>query len=126
TMFARQLVFPLTLAAHPACCSRETSYAYLPALPSFPTRRSSDLRTGSFQRSTLFSSPILCVQSKQTMLIHMACHRTGSDSTGKRSEEHTSELQSRFDLVCRLLLENKNHPQRAHRLPPGHLDRGRR
>src|SRR5699024_12517757 len=25
-----------------------------------------------------------------------------------RSEEHTSELQSRFDLVCRLLLEKKN------------------
>src|SRR5699024_12363888 len=28
---------------------------------------------------------------------------------GKRSEEHTSELQSRFDLVCRLLLEKKKH-----------------
>src|SRR5438067_7356432 len=27
-----------------------------------------------------------------------------------RSEEHTSELQSRFDLVCRLLLEKKNEP----------------
>src|SRR5207249_10416999 len=27
-----------------------------------------------------------------------------------RSEEHTSELQSRFDLVCRLLLEKKNKP----------------
>src|SRR5699024_11573142 len=27
---------------------------------------------------------------------------------GCRSEEHTSELQSRFDLVCRLLLEKKN------------------
>src|SRR5438067_10008561 len=26
----------------------------------------------------------------------------------QRSEEHTSELQSRFDLVCRLLLEKKN------------------
>src|SRR5699024_284062 len=26
---------------------------------------------------------------------------------GERSEEHTSELQSRFDLVCRLLLEKK-------------------
>src|SRR5699024_12175172 len=26
----------------------------------------------------------------------------------KRSEEHTSELQSRFDIVCRLLLEKKN------------------
>src|SRR5699024_11317301 len=28
--------------------------------------------------------------------------------TSTRSEEHTSELQSRFDLVCRLLLEKKN------------------
>src|SRR5699024_6870587 len=28
-----------------------------------------------------------------------------------RSEEHTSELQSRFDLVCRLLLEEKNHSE---------------
>src|SRR5207249_12317545 len=28
--------------------------------------------------------------------------------TPLRSEEHTSELQSRFDLVCRLLLEKKN------------------
>src|SRR5207249_6028699 len=29
----------------------------------------------------------------------------------ERSEEHTSELQSRFDLVCRLLLEKKNKKQ---------------
>src|SRR5438067_7653586 len=29
-----------------------------------------------------------------------------------RSEEHTSELQSRFDLVCRLLLEKKKRTQR--------------
>src|SRR5699024_6167865 len=28
-----------------------------------------------------------------------------------RSEEHTSELQSRFDLVCRLLLEKKNNKE---------------
>src|SRR5437868_15063681 len=28
---------------------------------------------------------------------------------GWRSEEHTSELQSRFDLVCRLLLEKKKN-----------------
>src|SRR5699024_11447849 len=28
-------------------------------------------------------------------------------ASGDRSEEHTSELQSRFDLVCRLLLEKK-------------------
>src|SRR2546422_8475185 len=30
-------------------------------------------------------------------------------SVGERSEEHTSELQSRLHLVCRLLLEKKNH-----------------
>src|SRR5207249_8220455 len=30
-------------------------------------------------------------------------------SAGSRSEEHTSELQSRFDLVCRLLLEKKKN-----------------
>src|SRR2546428_7835837 len=30
----------------------------------------------------------------------------------KRSEEHTSELQSRSDLVCRLLLEKKKHKMR--------------
>src|SRR5437868_10209934 len=30
-----------------------------------------------------------------------------------RSEEHTSELQSRFDLVCRLLLEKKKKPIRS-------------
>src|SRR5699024_11945078 len=29
----------------------------------------------------------------------------------ERSEEHTSELQSRFDLVCRLLLEKQKTPQ---------------
>src|SRR3712207_6912088 len=31
-----------------------------------------------------------------------------------RSEEHTSELQSRQYLVCRLLLEKKKHEQRTH------------
>src|SRR3989449_2369729 len=34
---------------------------------------------------------------------------------GSRSEEHTSELQSRLHLVCRLLLEKKKHP--PYRIP---------
>src|SRR5437868_11394710 len=34
--------------------------------------------------------------------------RPGDQPQEPRSEEHTSELQSRFDLVCRLLLEKKN------------------
>src|SRR5207247_11464246 len=33
----------------------------------------------------------------------------------KRSEEHTSELQSRVDLVCRLLLEKKKKKKNRHR-----------
>src|SRR5437868_8962216 len=36
----------------------------------------------------------------------ICCVKTPPDRKG-RSEEHTSELQSRFDLVCRLLLEKK-------------------
>src|SRR5260221_8663083 len=35
----------------------------------------------------------------------------GTVSFGMRSEEHTSELQSHSDLVCRLLLEKKKQPQ---------------
>src|SRR2546429_9836578 len=39
---------------------------------------------------------------------HRKGHRTG-DGPGHRSEEHTSELQSRLHLVCRLLLEKKKN-----------------
>src|SRR5699024_11478988 len=35
-----------------------------------------------------------------------------------RSEEHTSELQSRFELVCRLLRENKKNVGPRHRARP--------
>src|SRR2546428_8473426 len=35
-----------------------------------------------------------------------------------RSEEHTSELQSRSDLVCRLLLEKKKQQHSATLVPP--------
>src|SRR2546430_5505499 len=37
----------------------------------------------------------------------------GHGATEKRSEEHTSELQSQSNLVCRLLLEKKKHRTRA-------------
>src|SRR5690625_5527841 len=37
-----------------------------------------------------------------------AVHASDLDGDGRRSEEHTSELQSRGHLVCRLLLEKKN------------------
>src|SRR2546422_5733137 len=38
---------------------------------------------------------------------HGGGHRLGARARKRRSEEHTSELQSRLHLVCRLLLEKK-------------------
>src|SRR5699024_9156830 len=49
-------------------------------------------------------------------LIYFSLAILGTQSRGfidVRSEEHTSELQSRFDLVCRLLLEKKNISHRT-------------
>src|SRR5207249_5438963 len=51
------------------------------------------------QRSTIYASPN---DRREGVLADCASSYLG------RSEEHTSELQSRFDLVCRLLLEKKN------------------
>src|SRR5438132_6812640 len=39
-----------------------------------------------------------------------------STAPAGRSEEHTSELQSHSDLVCRLLLEKKKHTRSTHRI----------
>src|SRR5690625_5483247 len=39
--------------------------------------------------------------------VHIALYNDGKTTTELRSEEHTSELQSRGHLVCRLLLEKK-------------------
>src|SRR5437868_12236382 len=44
------------------------------------------------------------VERRRRGVIHRQQH---DQQCHRRSEEHTSELQSRFDLVCRLLLEKK-------------------
>src|SRR5260221_3993001 len=54
---------------------------------------------------------------QSTLRVQSAKKLVGSDITteeypGFRSEEHTSELQSHSDLVCRLLLEKKNKESR--------------
>src|SRR5207248_11175385 len=94
------------------------------ALHSFPTRRSSDLGIGIVQWST---GPLTNYYTIDTASAPAAGpFLTGvvfsdTDGNGKygigeglggvtitvRSEEHTSELQSPYDLVCRLLLEKK-------------------
>src|SRR5437867_12396646 len=48
-------------------------------------------------------SPLWCMHRVRTQ----TCPHSVQAPEGRRSEEHTSELQSPYDLVCRLLLEKK-------------------
>src|SRR2546426_3639540 len=54
--------------------------------------------------------------STARVLVAQISHRGHGDDREQRSEEHTSELQSPCNLVCRLLLEKKKKTHRAH--PP--------
>src|SRR5699024_12555602 len=60
--------------------------------------------TGCF---LLYNTGTRPVESKNGLVTTIAASADGSlrNALEGRSEEHTSELQSRFDLVCRLLLE---------------------
>src|SRR5207249_8252987 len=53
------------------------------------------------------SQPTVELGSVRVRLESGYSHSIEAQLEGSRSEEHTSELQSRFDLVCRLLLEKK-------------------
>src|SRR5690625_7904529 len=73
-------------------------------LHSFPTRRSSDL-----ERPHLIQY-IICAKDSKSISIpaDIPSYELNRDIfKDLRSEEHTSELQSRGHLVCRLLLEKK-------------------
>src|SRR5699024_12458407 len=82
------------------------TYSHYQFLHSFPTRRSSDL--GSISQNQNNGDRLLCgnLCSLRVWLCGLL-HRHVPVPGHSRSEEHTSELQSRFDLVCRLLLEKK-------------------
>src|SRR5439155_21699104 len=67
-------------------------------LHSFPTRRSSDLTSCESSRAVRSASRRRAKRGSRS--------NVGARS---RSEEHTSELQSRGHLVCRLLLEKKKN-----------------
>src|SRR2546430_13619558 len=55
-----------------------------------------------------------CLSSPRQFCIGaLACQVPLMFSTSPRSEEHTSELQSQSNLVCRLLLEKKKNNRRA-------------
>src|SRR5699024_12800113 len=83
----------------------------------FPTRRSSDLMNYHFftgknhieseELQKLKKSPIYQRLIADNPHYELYLQTLYDMSNHDRSEEHTSELQSRFDLVCRLLLEKK-------------------
>src|SRR5439155_23377907 len=80
------------------------SYGHHRDLHSFPTRRSSDLWSGTQEwLSFYFKCPMTAPElyPEHDLFIQLM------KNTMRRSEEHTSELQSRGHLVCRLLLEKK-------------------
>src|SRR5690625_6347899 len=84
-----------------------TSYRTHRDLHSFPTRRSSDLLvnpSGSDNSDNVTTSPTVSVDAD----VDWGFATAEVSSEAPRSEEHTSELQSRGHLVCRLLLEKKN------------------
>src|SRR3712207_7811696 len=84
-------------------------------------------RSALFPYTTLFRSVIACRECPRVLRLaypsrtrrrlsvlneqrRRSAHRHRIAVAGvRRSEEHTSELQSRQYLVCRLLLEKKNH-----------------
>src|SRR5699024_12545022 len=76
-------------------------------LHSFPTRRSSDLAEDEEKLawSDVFFREVVSRFIYNLFMVFKLLYIV------VRSEEHTSELQSRFDLVCRLLLEKKNNEQ---------------
>src|SRR5699024_11345773 len=96
------------LSWRPQCCGA------LRNRHSFPTRRSSDLELRGYFRvkdpletveARFPGSEILASGGEVAFITPKMPLRRLEDAA--RSEEHTSELQSRFDLVCRLLLEKK-------------------
>src|SRR5207248_10306898 len=108
------LVISLHLSRHP------------PSLHPFPTRRSSDL-TPPVRRAPCPARPATAPgpdafsaagwSLRRSVRAAGAAPRRGAPpgwparQERRRSEEHTSELQSPYDLVCRLLLEKKKKMQ---------------
>src|SRR5437868_9736797 len=75
-------------------------------------------RSTLFPYTTLFRS---CRRSPSRAASRTRCAAFASRAwrticRSPRSEEHTSELQSRFDLVCRLLLEKKKNKKSNNKL----------
>src|SRR5437667_4657047 len=79
---------------------RSTLFPYTTLFRSAPARTRRDARASGFYGA------VTCQGTAESIIVHAY----------PRSEEHTSELQSHHDLVCRLLLEKKNVGVLDHRV----------
>src|SRR2546430_10325083 len=75
-------------------------------------------RSPLFPYTTLFRSPSLSSRTSKISAHHLCLTQPiALYWSGMRSEEHTSELQSQSNLVCRLLLEKKKYTDQTHTSP---------
>src|SRR5437867_6926663 len=63
--------------------------------------------SASFKQGITTETSIMDKSSSACAVWNVSMHSIRSELTVNRSEEHTSELQSPYDLVCRLQLEKK-------------------
>src|SRR5260370_30054303 len=73
-------------------------------------------RSTLFPYTTLFRSSVRNTAVRLSPPTFVAVPNPLSCTALPRSEEHTSELQSHLNLVCRLLLEKKNNEKHGNRL----------
>src|SRR5438067_6886355 len=85
-----------------------TPSTYVPALFFCNDTATTEIYTLSLHDALPISARPACRRGAGQENWDTTCAPWYPASTQFRSEEHTSELQSRFDLVCRLLLEKKN------------------
>src|SRR2546429_7233489 len=85
------------------------------ALPIFPDLQPGD-RAAFFTDVVAFGDTLAVNEVERRPLVALEASMAAAMEASRRSEEHTSELQSRLHLVCRLLLEkNKNNRRVTHR-----------
>src|SRR5260370_15298278 len=72
-------------------------------------------RSTLFPYTTLFRSNVDSASGRRARRPTVRWVSSSSFSSEWRSEEHTSELQSHLNLVCRLLLEKKKQHHQTHR-----------
>src|SRR2546429_4799586 len=96
---ATSATWPGVAAGHQLDWSRESSRRGLDLLPATPQ--------SAARRANALTPDSTLPRSRSRVRLKLNLIR--ALPAGRRSEEHTSELQSRLHLVCRLLLEKKNY-----------------